>query len=96
LPYFWFVVYSELKKASKRVILFTNQDDPTHNNADAKAKIVQKVKDMEELDIMLQCLPTDRPGEGVPPFNAKKFFAVCYSYDIHTSCNNSGIISLGD
>uniref|UniRef100_A0A166D353 Ku70/Ku80 N-terminal alpha/beta domain-containing protein n=1 Tax=Daucus carota subsp. sativus TaxID=79200 RepID=A0A166D353_DAUCS len=65
------------KTADKRILLFTNEDDPfgSINGITKKDMIrttLQRAKDAQELGISIELLPLNRPNE---EFNASHFYA---------------------
>eukprot|EP00249_Psilotum_nudum_P013508 c24370_g1_i1 orf=258-2180(-) len=65
------------KNSSKRILLFTNNDDP-FGDADVTAKAdlqrttIQRAKDAQDLGISVELFPFNRPGE---EFNVSIFYA---------------------
>lgn len=65
------------KNVSKRILLFTNNDDPFGEadplaQADMRRTTIQRAKDAQDLGIQLELYPMSRPGE---QFNVKIFYA---------------------
>lgn len=63
--------------ADKRILLFTNNDDPFGNidggaKADMRRTTIQRAKDAQDLGISIELFPLNRPGE---EFNAAIFYA---------------------
>ncbi|KAL7081471.1 hypothetical protein ACP275_14G041800 [Erythranthe tilingii] len=65
------------KTADKRILLFTNDDDPFGNikgvtKMDMMRTTLQRAKDTQDLGISIELLPLSRPGED---FNLSTFYA---------------------
>ncbi|KAL7124321.1 hypothetical protein ABFS83_14G040700 [Erythranthe nasuta] len=65
------------KTADKRILLFTNEDDPFGNikgvtKMDMMRTTLQRAKDTQDLGISIELLPLSRPGED---FNISTFYA---------------------
>lgn len=65
------------KNVLKRILLFTNNDDPFGEadplaQADMRRTTIQRAKDAQDLGIQLELYPMSRPGE---QFNVKIFYA---------------------
>lgn len=63
--------------ADKRILLFTNNDDPFGNidggaKADMRRTTIQRAKDAQDLGISIELFPLNRPGE---EFNVAIFYA---------------------
>ncbi|XP_031481658.1 ATP-dependent DNA helicase 2 subunit KU70 isoform X2 [Nymphaea colorata] len=66
-----------VKNVDKRILLFTNEDDPFGClqgaiKSDMKRTTLQRAKDAQDLGISIELLPMNRPGE---EFNVSKFYA---------------------
>eukprot|EP01018_Ginkgo_biloba_P006362 Gb_35352 [translate_table: standard] len=66
-----------IKNVDKRILLFTNDDDPFGNadagaRADMRRTTIQRAKDAQDLGISIELLPLSRPGE---EFNVSIFYA---------------------
>ncbi|XP_062170512.1 ATP-dependent DNA helicase 2 subunit KU70 [Alnus glutinosa] len=66
-----------VKTADKRILLFTNEDDPFQNikgatKIDMTRTTLQRAKDAQDLGISIELLPLSRPDE---EFNVSLFFA---------------------
>jgi len=59
---------SALKKVSKRIFVFTDQDDPTGGDEELQRLAIQKGNDLEELDIEMELFPLK------PNFDARSFY----------------------
>ncbi|MED6171497.1 ATP-dependent DNA helicase II subunit 1 [Stylosanthes scabra] len=65
------------KTADKRVLLFTNEDDPFGSikgaiKSDMTRMTLQRAKDAQDLGISIELLPLSHPSE---PFNVSQFYA---------------------
>jgi len=62
---------SALKNCYKRIMLFTNSDDPSLASPDKRMKILQKGKDLEDLEIQMELFAFNRSDH---VFDHKKLF----------------------
>ena len=62
---------SAVKVGSKRVFLFTNEDDPLRNDAVARDLAKTRAKDLADLGIEVELFSISKPGSG---FNFETFF----------------------
>jgi len=62
---------STIKLSQKRVLLFTNTDDPHADNRENKKRALKKAKDLSDLGIYVDLMHLKQPGRG---FDVLKFY----------------------
>ncbi len=95
LVYIVHYYFSPQKIGHKRILLFTNADDPHAGNIASQRQAKQKAKDLSDIGIDIELMHMTRPGKG---FELSKFYQVscCLYHCTHHISLYPSFLSLGD
>jgi Ku70/Ku80 N-terminal alpha/beta domain len=79
------------KFGTKRVFLFTNDDNPNKENAVLQGKSQQRAQDLFDLGIQIELFAVEEGGEEAPAFDVKKFYQEIISYSDVESFEEEGV-----
>ena len=80
------ICHTEFKKIeklsfSKRIFLFTDEDNPNADNRHNQQRAVQRGQDLSQLNVDIELFPLTNPSHAEFSFNMKRFYADLISID---------------